>query len=273
MKKWKYAVSSADDAPSTAPILLKGSICENLKTASELGYDAIEVHTRPDEAFDYEAIAEAEKKYGTKVAMIITGRLNTEGKCSLIDDRPYVVDAAMKGMKQYIEIAAKMKADLVVGWIKGNVPAGGNRKKYMDRLAKNLRELAVYAKERSVKLNVEIINRYEVNIFTTAEEFMNFLDEYKIDNLYPHLDAFHMGIDECDPVKAIETCKGQIGYFHLADNSRRYPGTGQFDFKKLLQALEQSGYDGYLSVECLPWPDGVSAAKEAIAYMKKCETE
>lgn len=272
MKKWKYAVSSADNAPTTAPILLKGSICENLKKAAELGYDAIEVHMRPDDEFDAEEILKAEETYGAKVAMIITGRLNTEGKCSLIDDRPYVVDAAMKGMKEYIDLAQQIKADLVIGWVKGNVPAGGNRKKYLDRLAKNLRILADYAKERDVKLNVEIINRYEVNIFTTAEETMSFLEEYQIDNLYAHLDAFHMGIDECDPIEAIKRCKGKIGYFHLADNSRRYPGTGQFDFAKLLNALEEADYDGYLSVECLPWPSELEAAKEAIAYMKKLET-
>ena len=272
MKKWKYAVSSADNAPTTAPILLKGSICENLKTAAELGYDGIEVHMRPDDEFDAEEILKAEETYGTKVAMIITGRLNTEGKCSLIDDRPYVTDAAMKGMKEYIDLAHQIKADLVIGWIKGNVPAGGDRKKYLDRLAKNLRILAEYAKERDVKLNVEIINRYEVNIFTTAEETMRFLEEYQIDNLYAHLDAFHMGIDECDPGAAIKRCKGKIGYFHLADNSRRYPGTGQFDFAKLLHALEEAEYDGYLSVECLPWPSELEAAKEALAYMKKLET-
>ncbi len=272
MKKWKYAISSADVAPANSVLLLKGTIPENLKTASELGYDAIEVHTRPDVDFDYEAIAEAEKKYGTKVAMIITGRLNTEGECSLVDDRPYVVDAAMKGMKDYIDIAARMKADLVIGWVKGNVPAGGDRKKYINRLAKNLRVLAEYGGQKGVKLNLEVINRYEVNIFTTAQELMDFLEEYKIDNLYAHLDAFHMGIDECDPVEAIKTCKGKLGYFHLADNSRRYPGSGQFDFKKMLDALEDIGYDGYLSVECLDWPTDMEAARRALAYMKDIES-
>lgn len=273
MKKWNYAVSSADDAPMTAPILLKGSICDNLEKAAELGYQAIEVHTRPDEEFDYEAIRKAEAKYGCKVGMIITGRLNTEGMCSLIDDRPYVVDAAMAGMKEYIHIAQRMKADLVIGWIKGNIPAGGSREKYISRLAKNLRILADYAKERKVKLNLEVINRYEVNIFTTADEIMTFLEKYKIDNLYVHLDTFHMGIDECDPVEAIRRCRGKIGYFHLADNSRRYPGTGQFDFAKILEALEEVGYDGYLSVECLPWPTELEAAKRAIRYMRQVEFE
>ncbi len=271
MKKWKYAVSSADDAPSSSPILLKGSICENLKTASELGYQAIEVHTRPDEDFDYEAIQKAEKEYGVKVAMIITGRLNTEGECSLIDDRPYVTDAAMKGMEAYVDIAGKMQADLVIGWVRGRVPAGADSKKYLRRLAGHLKKLAQYAKKKNVRLNLELLNRYESNILLTADEIMEFLEEYKIDNLYVHLDAFHMGIEEGDPVKAIERCSGRIGYFHLADNSRRYPGTGQFDFKKILEALEAADYDGYLSVECLPWPSELEAAKEALAYMKQVE--
>lgn len=268
MKNWKYAVSSADAAPVTAPILLQGSVVENLEKAAELGYDAIEVHTREDVELDYDAIREAYARTGARVSMVITGRLNTEGMCSLVADEPYIVSAAMDGMRQYIDMARKLEAGIVVGWVKGNVPKGGNREKYLDRLAKNLRILAAYGKDRGVPLNLEVINRYEVNIFTTAAETMEFLEKYQLENCYAHLDAFHMGIDECDPVEAIRRCKGRIGYFHLADNSRRYPGSGQFDFARILHALEDVGYDGYLSVECLPYPCGEEAAKKAIAYMK-----
>lgn len=271
MKNWKYAVSSADEAPSTAPILLQGGVIENLEKAAELGYDAIEVHTREDVEFDCEAIRAAYERTGARVSMVITGRLNTEGMCSLIADEPYIAGAAMEGMRRYIDMARKMEAGIVVGWVKGNVPKGGRREKYLDRLAKNLRSLAAYGAERGVPLNLEVINRYEVNIFTTAAETLAFLDRYQLENCYVHLDAFHMGIDECDPVEAIRLCRGRLGYFHLADNSRRYPGSGQFDFVRLLGALEEIGYEGYLSVECLPWPDGEEAARRAIAYMKGLE--
>lgn len=273
MKKWNYAVSSADDAPVTAPILLKGSVCENLKMAASLGYQAIELHTREDEDYDYEAIRQVEKECGAKLAMIITGRLNTEGQCNLIDDVPYIVDTAMARMKDYINMAARLGADLVIGWVKGNIPAGKKREKYINRLATNLRILAEYGAQRDVKLNLEVINRYEVNIFTTADEVMEFIESYAIDNLYVHLDTFHMGIEEGDPIKAIKRCRGKIGYFHLADNSRQYPGSGQFDFKRILNALEEVKYDGYLSVECLPKPDGLTAAREAIRYMKEIEDQ
>ena len=268
MRKWKLAVSSADEAPATAPILLQGSVVENLEKAAALGYDAIEVHTREDVEFDYDAIKAAYERTGARVAMVITGRLNTEGMCSLIADEPYIVSATMDGMREYIDMAQKLEADIVIGWVKGNVPKGGKREKYLDRLAKNLKKLAQYAAERNVKLNIEVINRYEVNIFTTADEIMSFLEKYHIENCYAHLDTFHMGIDECDPVKAIRRCKGKLGYFHLADNSREYPGSGQFDFKRIFEALDEIGYDGYLSVECLPRPTGEEAAKKAIEYLE-----
>jgi sugar phosphate isomerase/epimerase len=269
LKQWKLAVSSADEAPNTAPILLQGDICNNLREAARLGYDAIEVHTRETADLNYSAIAQTVKECGTKICMVITGRLNTEGRCNLIDDAPYITKAAMEGMKQYIDMAQKFHADLVVGWVKGNIPPGGKRDKYMDRLAKHLRELADYGAERNVKLNLEVINRYEVNVFTTAEETMGFLEHYKIDNCYVHLDTFHMGIDECDPVTAIQRCKGKLGYMHFADNSRRYPGSGQFDFQRILKTLDEIGYEGYLSVECLPEPDGQTAAEKASVFLKK----
>lgn len=268
MKNWKFAVSSADEAPVTAPILLQGSIEHNLETAARLGYQAIEVHTREDVELDYDAIRRTSERTGAHVAMVVTGRLNTEGMCSLVADEPYIVSATLDGMRQYIDMAHRLEADVVIGWVKGNIPKGGKREKYLDRLAKNLRILDTYAGERNVKLNIEVINRYEVNIFTTADEIMSFLEKYGLENCYAHLDTFHMGIDECDPVEAIRRCKGRLGYFHLADNSRRYPGSGQFDFGSILQALEDTGYDGYLSVECLPYPSGEQAAERAIAYLK-----
>lgn len=268
MKNWKFACSSAPEAPTTAPILLTGDICDNLQKAAKLGYQAIEVHTRETAELDYAKIRATAAACGTKVGMIVTGRLFTEGKVSLMDDIPYVTDSAIKGMLQYIDMAAELDADIIVGWVKGNIPAGGIRKKYLDRLAKNLRSLNDYGKEKNVTLNIEVINRYEVNLFRTCQELSEFLVEYQLDNCFIHLDTFHMNIEETDPYAAIALAGSRLGYFHLADNSRLYPGSGQLDFKKTLEALEAIDYDGYLSIECLPVPTGEEAARLGLAYMK-----
>jgi sugar phosphate isomerase/epimerase len=158
-----------------------------------------------------------------------------------------------------------------VGWVKGSVPKGGDREKYLDRLAKNLRILAAYGADRGVPLNLEVINRYETNILNTAEETLSFLDTHALNNCFVHLDSFHMGIEETDMSAAIGRCGSRIGYVHLADNTRGYPGSGSFDFRGILGALDEAGYGGWLSVECLPDPSGPLAAERAIAFLKKID--
>ena len=277
MKKWKYAISSADkytsDAmPPLAPILLRDGILENLEAAAKLGYQAIEVHTREEAPIDWDAVNAKIDETGVKICQIITGRLNTEGLCDLMNDRPYVADAAIDGLLQYIDIAAYVGADIVLGWAKGNIPKGGNREKYMARLAQNLQPVNDYAKEQGVKINIEVINHYEVNVFTTAKELVNFLEEYpELDACYVHLDTFHMMLEEEDFAEAFEAAKGRIGYFHIADSTRWYPGSGNLDLKKMLALLEETGYDGYVSVECFPRGDGYATGKKAIEYLKSIE--
>ncbi len=271
MSKWKYALSSADAAPLTAPILLVGSIEENLAKAAGYGYDGMEVHMRHDIDIDIDSVLAAIEKTGVKLSAVVTGRLNTEGGCDLVNDRPYIEEAAVKGMKAYIDIAQKLHSDIVLGWAKGNVPAGGDRAKYLRRLAKNLKILDSYAGERGVKIFIEIINHYEVNIFCTAAETMEFLETYDLPNCYAHLDIFHMNIDEPDFDAAIRRCGKRLGYIHLADAHRSYPGTSRLDFKAFMNTLEEIGYDGYLSIECFPTPDRETAAREGVKYLKSIE--
>ncbi|HBR01127.1 MAG TPA: sugar phosphate isomerase/epimerase, partial [Ruminiclostridium sp.] len=212
MRNWKFAISSADEAPDSAPILLKGDICEILKEAARLGYDAVEIHVRETDDIDYEVIKKCRDEYNIKISAIVTGRLNTHGKCNLMDDIPYIAHAAVEGIKTYIGIASNLDADIVLGWVRGNVPPGGRKSKYMSRLAKKLKILAEFAAQRNVKIFVEVINRYETNVFNTAKEIVVFLENYNIPNCYVHLDTFHMNIDEVDSAEAIITCGEKLGY-------------------------------------------------------------
>lgn len=268
MRSWKLGVSTADTAPEGAPLLLLGSIRENLEKAKTLGYDAIEVHTREDVQYDFEKIKNDMAETGIRIIQLVTGRLNTEGLCSILDDRPYVVEACMKGMYTYIDMAAEIGADVVLGWAKGNVPAGKSSDKYIARLAGNLRKLNDYGKEKGVRINIEVINHYEVNIFVTAQETVDFIEKYDLDNCYVHLDAYHMQLEELDPVEAIRTAKDHLGYFHIADSTRWYPGSGQMDLIEILETLEKVGYDGYVTVECFCHGDGYQTAEKAIKYLK-----
>jgi len=267
---WNFALSSADSAPSSAPILLQGSIKENLRMAAALGYNGLEVHVRENAFLNYEDILNTSQECGVKIAAIITGRLNTQGGVNLIDDRPYIVEAAMQGMRSYIDMASRLQSDLVIGWVKGQIPTGTAPQIYLERLAHNLKIICNEACGKGVKVFLEVINRYEVNIFTTAKETVEFIDHWAISNCYVHLDTFHMGIEETDAISAIRLCGNRLGYFHAADNTRRYPGSGTFHFVEYFEALKEIGFKGYVSVECLPLPDWKTAAQNAIQHLKQC---
>jgi len=271
MKNWKYGISAAPAAPKTAPILLTGDICDCLRQAAALGFDAIEYHTRETTAFDYEKILATMEETGCRISMIVTGRLFTEGGYSLTSPDPANERAAVTGMLRYVDMAAKLGAGLVLGWAKGNIRAAESREIFFERLTRNLKTVDAAAAEKGVKVTIEVINHYEVDVFTTAAEVAAYLKAGGFTNLYAHLDAFHMLLEEENFTKAIETVKGCLGYFHLADTTRWYPGSGYMDYKEILRALERIGYDGYLTVECFPHEDNLDTARKALQYMKFIE--
>ncbi len=268
MKKWRLSLSSAPTVTEAQPLLLKGSVTDNMRTAAQLGYQAIEVHQRENIDWGCDAILQCEEETGVSISAVVSGRLNTEGLCSLSDDRPYVEQAAVEGMKQYIDLAAGLNTGVILGWIRGSVPAGKEPELYMDRLARNLRILNDYGAQRSVPINIEAINHYEINTFNTVKSLSDFLEEYGLDNCYIHLDTYHMMLEEDDSVQAIRTAGDRLGYFHVADNQRWYPGSGQMDFVPLFEALEEIGYDGFVSLECFPRGDGIATAQKAIEYLR-----
>lgn len=273
MRQWKYAISFAEESPVTAPLVLNGDLYENMEIACAMGYDAVEFHTREQFSFDMERIEALRRSGKGDICTLATGRLYTQGGFCLLGDTRESVDGAMNGMKLYIEKAAALGVDVVLGLAKGDVKPGEDRKSVMAVLAGRLKVLSDYAKERNVRLLVEVINHYETNTLNTAGEILSFFEEYGLDNCYVHLDTYHMGLEEFDPCEAIRSCGSKLGYLHVADNSRRYPGSGQFDFKKILCTLDEIGYTGYVSLECLPEPDRDTAARRAIAHLLACEPE
>ncbi len=269
MKKFKLALSTTDYGTEAQPLLLKGSVTENLKKAAELGYQAIEIHTREEVFWDFDEIRSCMKETGVGISRIVTGKLCTEGNCSLLDDRPYAVSAAMEGLKKYMDLASEFGAGIVLGYMIGKVPAGKDPAPYLEKLGHRLQILNAYSKEKQVPICIEAINHFEANVLTTSREMVSFLEQYELDNCSVHLDCYHMMMEEDSSVEAIRTAGKRLDYFHICDNQRCYPGSGQLDFIPLLHALEEIGYDGYVSVECFPKGDGYGTAKKAIASLKK----
>ena len=144
---------------------------------------------------------------------------------------------------------------------------------YEERLAQSLRQIEAYAGQRGIKIWLEPVNRYEINTMNSAEKTREFLRKYEISNVGLLLDVFHMNIEDNGIIPTILKCKGYIGHVHLPDNQRYACGSGCFDFQAILEALKETGFDGYVSVEAFPVFGEYESARMSIETLKEALAE
>jgi sugar phosphate isomerase/epimerase len=148
---------------------------------------------------------------------------------------------------------------------------------FTDVCRQALASLCRQAAAVKVPLSFSIMNgRYQTDDMLNPDDmssevyrvYNSYLQQNGFRSVYAHLDTFHMQLEEESFTKAIRSVAGKLGYFHIADSTRWYPGSGYLDFKEILRALEEIGYDGYLALECFPHEDNEDTARKGLQYMK-----
>jgi sugar phosphate isomerase/epimerase len=83
-----------------------------------------------------------------------------------------------------------------------------------------------------------------------------------------------MNIEEADSATTVREIGLGIWHVHWADSNRRAAGLGHTDFEAVANALKDihygvGGHGGYVSAECLPYPDSDAAARRTIESFRK----
>ncbi len=68
---------------------------------------------------------------------------------------------------------------------------------------------------------MEVLNRYEAHLLTTAAETLDFVDDVGAGNVAVLLDAYHMNIEEASPASALRLVGDRLGLYHAADSNRQ----------------------------------------------------
>lgn len=125
-----------------------------------------------------------------------------------------------------------------------------------------VRRVAERAQELGLRLVMEVLNRYEAHLLNTAGEAIRFLADVGAENVGILLDAYHMNIEEMDPVQALRQAGNRLWLYHAADSNRQGIGRGHTDFDGQLAALKEIGYQGPIILECTaPGPDPFTPIK------------
>jgi sugar phosphate isomerase/epimerase len=107
-------------------------------------------------------------------------------------------------------------------------------------------------------------------LIENSRQFKRFMKDISSDHIELNFDIGHFYCVNEDPAKLVYELSDYIGHFHLADiaSSRMHnhliPGRGSIDFRPVLDAIDDIGYRGFVTVELYPYQENpVQAAREA----------
>lgn len=226
-----------------------------LKTAAEIGYEAVELVDQ-----EYWQLV---KDHGLKIASIkghdsITDGLNRR------ENRERIAK----------EIGANLK--LAVQWgVPNLVCFAGNRNGVDDAasaeiVAENLRQVAQMAEDASVNLALELLNSkvdhpdYVCDRTAWGVQVCEMVNSPRIKLLY---DIYHMQIMEGDVIRTIQQNHRHFAHYHTAGN----PGRNELDdrqelnYRPIMQTIAATGYEGYVGQEFIPTGDPVTGLQQAFA--------
>jgi sugar phosphate isomerase/epimerase len=140
-----------------------------------------------------------------------------------------------------------------------------------------MKQIYDHAMKEGIRLAIEPINRFETYFITRGAQALA-LAEATGPECGICLDTFHMNMEEKDPYQTILDAGDRLVDFHVADTNRMPAGYGQWDWLKVVGALEVVGYDGALTAEFVapidrtpanPYPDAVETEPVDISPEQK----
>ncbi len=263
----RLSITAVEEAPESAPFILRGSFRDSIRTAGRIGYDAIELHIADPSLLDAFAIGQELQNAGLHLSSIGTGLGYAREGISLTSPDEDVRQHAVARIKSHIHFARNLGGAVIIGLIRGKISECGSEKAYSMNLEDSLRNCLDEAEKYGVPILLESVNHLEADFLTNAEETLMFIDSMGSESLFLLLDTYHMDI-EGEPWQKTFTLAGKrLGHVHLADRDRMPPGSGGIDFAEVIRTLESIGYEGCLAVECRPVPAPLEAAEKIFWHL------
>lgn len=228
------------------------AFADRIHKAKEAGFDAVEFWCWEEKNLDQ--VKKALEDTGLKLA-IFQG--NIQGRMT----DPKDLEAYVKGVERSVKTAAFLGAEnlfLMSDLLKEDrsvqeppyVLSAEEKKKASVEV---LKALVPLAKEKNLHFVIEPLNTkvdhrgYSLYESRAGAEILREVGDPHIRLLY---DAYHMQIMEGNIIDTIRELSEWFGYFHIADvPGRCQPGTGELNYRNILHALGETGYDGYVGFE------------------------
>lgn len=151
------------------------------------------------------------------------------------------------------------------------IPTGATRAQATEYALATFRRALPGIADAGVTVCLEPLTAQETDFINTCAEAVDLLDRIDHPHFVLHLDVKAMASESEPTPELIRRHAARTGHFHANDPNKRGPGFGATDFVPIFQALRESGYRGWVSVEVFDYsPDPETIARESLRYMREC---
>lgn len=161
-------------------------------------------------------------------------------------------DGAIDFLNGALTQCAAIGAEALSGVIYGGIGERSGQpptEQELDNVSAVLTKAARQAKSLGLLLGIEPVNRYETHLINTGWQAVEMLERVGADNLFVHLDTYHMNIEEKGIAQGIIDAREHLRYIHLSESDRGTPGAGTIAWDEIYSALRAIGFKGGLAME------------------------
>ena len=161
-------------------------------------------------------------------------------------------DGAIAHLIQAMDKTAEMGAEALSGVTYGGIGERTGVPPTMqeyDNIAFALSAAAKHAKKLGLAFGIEPVNRYENHLINTGWQAKWMIEKVGADNIFIHLDTYHMNIEEKGAGNGILDAREHLRYIHLSESDRGTPGEGTCDWDEVYATLAAIGFKGGLAME------------------------
>ncbi len=225
---------------------------ERFRCAAEAGFRAVEFWWPRGE--DLTSVEHAIRDADLTVALF-----NFDAGDMPAGDRGLVSDPKRQHeFRENVPVALELARKLGVRRLNSLVGHRIPNLRYEEQLAlagESIAWAADQARKFGVDVLIEAVNTFEngAYLLCRTEEVAGFVQAVGRQNVKLQYDVYHMQRMEGNLVATLRKYAGQIGHIQIADSpGRNEPGTGEVNYRYVLDAIDQLGYSGYVGLEYNP---------------------
>ncbi len=213
-----------------------------------IGFDGIELQISEDNEAHY---AKAGKVIAD-LGMTATGVAGVPEDCNPASSDPAQRQRGLDYLRSQIDKTVALGGDVLGGPLHSSFKVFTGQGPTEDELAWSadvLRTAADHAQNAGIRLALEFLNRFECYLLNTTDQTLALLDRIDHPAVGVHYDTHHAHLEEQDVGAAIRAAGDRIYHVHISESDRGTPGRGQVRWNETFEALQEIGYDGWLTIE------------------------